>query len=66
VPELPEIRALAERLDAALRGRLLSDVVALGFSGLKTLGRLEPRQVPVSSPSVRDARSSARKKAVVT
>ena len=37
MPELPEVRALAERLDAALRGRPLTSVAVLGFSGLKTV-----------------------------
>jgi formamidopyrimidine-DNA glycosylase len=37
VPELPEVRALAERLDAALAGRRLEGLAVLGFSGLKTV-----------------------------
>jgi len=40
VPELPEIRALAERLAVAHRGGRLVAVVVPGFSGLKTV---EPR-----------------------
>jgi formamidopyrimidine-DNA glycosylase len=36
VPELPEMQALAERLDAALSGAPLARVDALGFSALKT------------------------------
>jgi formamidopyrimidine-DNA glycosylase len=37
VPELPEVRALAERLEAALGGRRLTAVDVPGFSGLKTV-----------------------------
>jgi formamidopyrimidine-DNA glycosylase len=37
VPELPEVRALAERLDAALTKQTLVEVTVLGFSGLKTV-----------------------------
>jgi len=37
VPELPEMQALAERLDAALASRRLEAVAVLGFSGLKTV-----------------------------
>jgi len=37
VPELPELRALAERLDALLGGLVLNEVSVLGFSGLKTV-----------------------------
>ena len=37
VPELPEMQALAERLDAALRGAVVARCDALGFSGLKTV-----------------------------
>lgn len=37
MPELPEIQALAERLDAALAGGVLERVVQLGFTGLKTV-----------------------------
>jgi formamidopyrimidine-DNA glycosylase len=36
MPELPEMQALSERLDDALRGRTLSRVDLLGFSSLKT------------------------------
>jgi formamidopyrimidine-DNA glycosylase len=36
MPELPEMQALAERLDAALAGRSLDRFELLGFSGLKT------------------------------
>lgn len=36
MPELPEMQALAERLDAALAGRPLESYALLGFSGLKT------------------------------
>ena len=36
MPELPEIRALAERLDAALAGRELTALDLLQFSSLKT------------------------------
>jgi formamidopyrimidine-DNA glycosylase len=36
VPELPEMQALAERLDAAARGRALAGTDALQFSALKT------------------------------
>src|SRR3974390_25249 len=36
MPELPEMQALAERLDAALAGAVLEKVDLLGFSGLKT------------------------------
>lgn len=36
MPELPEMQALAERLDAALRTRPLDRYELLGFSGLKT------------------------------
>lgn len=37
MPELPELRALAERLDAGLAGRVLTGAAVLGFSGLKTV-----------------------------
>jgi formamidopyrimidine-DNA glycosylase len=36
MPELPEMQALSERLDDALKGRVLSRVDLLGFSSLKT------------------------------
>jgi formamidopyrimidine-DNA glycosylase len=36
VPEIPEMQALAERLDAALAGRALERYEPLGFTGLKT------------------------------
>ena len=36
MPELPEVQALAERLDALLAGSALSAIEPLGFSGLKT------------------------------
>ena len=37
MPELPEVRALAERLGVILVGRHLEDLDVLGFSGLKTV-----------------------------
>ena len=37
MPELPEVRALAERLDAVVAGMVLVDVAVPGFSGLKTV-----------------------------
>jgi formamidopyrimidine-DNA glycosylase len=37
VPELPEIQALAERLDAAFAGARIERIDPLGFSGLKTV-----------------------------
>jgi formamidopyrimidine-DNA glycosylase len=37
VPELPEVQALAERLDAAFAGARVAGIDALGFSGLKTV-----------------------------
>jgi formamidopyrimidine-DNA glycosylase len=37
MPELPEVRALAERLDAIVAGRHLLGVAVPGFSGLKTV-----------------------------
>jgi formamidopyrimidine-DNA glycosylase len=37
VPELPEVQALAERVDAALRGAALVRVEPLSFAGLKSL-----------------------------
>jgi formamidopyrimidine-DNA glycosylase len=37
VPELPEMQALAERLDAALAGAPVARLTPLGFSGLKTV-----------------------------
>jgi formamidopyrimidine-DNA glycosylase len=37
VPELPQMQALAERLDAALGGSRVVGVEMLGFSGLKTV-----------------------------
>jgi formamidopyrimidine-DNA glycosylase len=36
MPELPEMQALSERLNAALRGKTLSRTDLLGFSSLKT------------------------------
>lgn len=38
MPELPEMQALAERLDAALSGAVVRRVEPLGFSALKTVG----------------------------
>ncbi len=37
MPELPELQALAERLDAELAGLVLTGAAVLGFSGLKTV-----------------------------
>ena len=37
MPELPEMQALAERLDAALAGTVLEAVEPIGFTGLKTV-----------------------------
>jgi formamidopyrimidine-DNA glycosylase len=37
MPEMPEMQALAERLDQALTGRVLQRVQVLGFTGLKTV-----------------------------
>ncbi len=37
VPELPEVRALSERLDAALGGQRLAHAALLGFWALKTV-----------------------------
>jgi len=37
MPELPEMQALAERLDAALAGATLAGVEPLGFTALKTV-----------------------------
>jgi formamidopyrimidine-DNA glycosylase len=37
MPELPQMQALAERLDAALEGAALEGVEPLGFSALKTV-----------------------------
>jgi formamidopyrimidine-DNA glycosylase len=37
MPELPQMQALAERLDAAIAGARIEQVEALGFSGLKTV-----------------------------
>ena len=37
MPELPEVRALAERVDAVIAGQALVDVAVPGFSGLKTV-----------------------------
>ena len=37
MPELPEVQALAERLDAAVAGSAFSGAVALQFSALKTV-----------------------------
>ena len=37
MPELPEIQALAERLDATLAGRRVLSITPLGFAGLKTV-----------------------------
>jgi formamidopyrimidine-DNA glycosylase len=37
VPELPEVQALAERLDAAVAGSAFSGAIALQFSALKTV-----------------------------
>src|SRR5690349_5000600 len=36
MPELPQMQALAERLDAIVRGHALTKYVPLGFHGLKT------------------------------
>ena len=37
MPELPQMQALAERLDAAVAGAVIEQVELLGFSGLKTV-----------------------------
>ena len=37
MPELPQMQALAERLDATVGGALIVEVEMLGFSGLKTV-----------------------------
>jgi formamidopyrimidine-DNA glycosylase len=37
MPELPQMQALAERLDDAVRGSVIERVDVLGFSGLKTV-----------------------------
>jgi formamidopyrimidine-DNA glycosylase len=37
MPELPQMQALAERLDAAVKGAAIEKVELLGFSGLKTV-----------------------------
>ncbi len=37
MPELPQMQALAERLDERLRGRALTGIEPLGFSALKTV-----------------------------
>lgn len=37
MPELPQMQALAERLDAAVSGRVLEGYEPLGFTGLKTV-----------------------------
>jgi formamidopyrimidine-DNA glycosylase len=37
MPELPQMRALAERLDAAIAGAEVEHIETLGFSGLKTV-----------------------------
>jgi len=37
MPELPEIQALSERIDAALRGATLERVEPIAFAGLKTV-----------------------------
>ena len=37
MPELPEMQALAERLDAAIAGRVVTGVDPLGFTALKTV-----------------------------
>ena len=37
MPELPEMQALAERLDAAVAGSILQDLRQLSFTGLKTV-----------------------------
>ncbi|MGO9962907.1 MAG: DNA-formamidopyrimidine glycosylase family protein [Acidimicrobiales bacterium] len=37
MPELPQMQALAERLDAAVKGAVIEKVEHLGFSGLKTV-----------------------------
>ena len=37
MPELPEMQALAERLDAAVAGAALTTIDPLGFTGLKTV-----------------------------
>jgi len=37
MPELPQMQALAERVDAAVAGAIIARVEPLGFSGLKTV-----------------------------
>ena len=37
MPELPEMQALAERLDTAITGRVVTGVDPLGFTALKTV-----------------------------
>ena len=45
MPELPEMQALAERLDAAVAGRVVSGVDPLGFTALKTVFPAPDEQV---------------------
>ena len=49
MPELPEMQALAERLDAAVAGRVVAGIDPLGFTALKTVapapGELVGRKV---------------------
>ena len=52
MPELPEMQALSERLDAALSDRALSRTDLLGFSSLKTFAPTPERALQVSFSSV--------------
>ncbi len=55
MPEMPEMHALSERLDALLRGATLTRAEVLGFTGLKTVspGPEEVVGAPVDSVSRR-------------
>src|SRR4051812_35743069 len=48
VPELPQMQALAERLDGPLRGATFEGYEPLGFSGLKTA--LPPPESVIGHP----------------
>ena len=48
MPELPEVQALAERLDAAIAGATFAGADPLQFSSLKTV---TPRAAELARPS---------------
>ncbi len=60
MPELPQVQALAQRLDVALAGGTLAGVDVLGFASLKTVAPESGDLVGTRLESVRRRRKFAR------